>query len=160
MNQVIENVLRIPRLRNTLKAAKKFDATNPVPTSTDPQSQYDMRSSMDFHPKVGKWVSRKAINVQDSSAWQVASSSPSRFVDSSEIDQAVAGLKRDGFYVFSHVADPAIVSAIRGYAEQAPCSARGADSAPSVYPRNLPQVGRYDFDEEIALGSPEVQEFV
>ena len=160
MNQVIENVLRIPRLRNTLKAAKKFDATHPVPPSTDPQSQYDMRSSMDFHPKVGKWVSRKAISVQDSSAWQVASASPSRFVNSSEVDQAVAGIKRDGFYVFSQVADPEIVSAIRGYAEQAPCSARGADTAPSIYPRSSPQVGRYDFDEETALGSPEVQEFV
>ena len=160
MNQLIESVLRIPRLRNTLKAAKKFDATHPVPSETDPQSQYDMRSSMDFHPKVGKWVSRKTINVQHSSAWQLASASPSRFVDSSEVDQAVAGLKRDGFYVFSHVADPEIVSAIRGYAEKAPCSARGADSAPSIYPRSSPQVGRYDFDEETALGSPEVQEFV
>ena len=160
MNQVIENVLRIPRLRNTLKAAKKFEAKQPVPASTDPQSQYDMRSSMDFHPKVGKWISRKTINVQDPSAWKVASQSPSRFVDSSEVDQAVEGIKRNGFYVFSHVVHPEIVSAIRGYAEQAPCFARGADTAPSVYPRSNPQVGRYDFDEETALGSPEVQEFV
>lgn len=160
MNQLIESALRIPRLRNTLKAAKKFDATHPVPSATDPQSQYDMRSSMDFHPKLGKWVSRKAINVQDSSAWQVASASPSRFVDASEVDQAVEGLKRDGFYVFSYVADPEIVSAIRGYAEKAPCSARGADTAPGIYPRSSPQVGRYDFDEETALGSPEVQDFV
>jgi hypothetical protein len=160
MNQVIESVLRIPRLRNTLKAARKFDATHPVSAATDPQRQYDMRSSMDFHPKVGKWISRKTINVQDSSAWQVASASSSRFVNSSEIDQAVAGIKRDGFYIFSQVVDPEIVSAIRGYSETAPCSARGADTAPGIYPRSSPQVGRYDFDEETALGSPEVQEFV
>jgi hypothetical protein len=136
MNQVIETMLCIPRLRNTLKAAKKFDATHPVPAAPDPQSQHDMRTSTDLHPKVGKWVSRKTIKVTNPAAWQVASSSPSRFVDSSKVDQAVAGIKCDGFYVFSHVAAPEIVSAIRGYAEQAPCSARGADSAPSAYPRN------------------------
>ena len=160
MNQVIESVLRLSRLRNTLKAAKKYDATHPVPTATHPQVQYDMRSSMDLHPKVGKWVSRKTINVQDPSAWQLASDSPSRFVDSSEVDQAVAGIRRDGFYVFSHIADPEIVSKIRTYAEKAPCSARGAETEPTVYPRFSPRVGRYDFDEETALGSPEVQEFV
>ena len=160
MNQVIESVLRLSRLRNTLKAAKKYDATHPVPTATHPQVQYDMRSSMDLHPKVGKWVSRKTINVQDPSAWQLASDSPSRFVDSSEVEQAVAGIRRDGFYVFSHIADPEIVSKIRTYAEKAPCFARGADSPPSVYPRSSPRAGRYDFDEETALGSPEVQEFV
>jgi hypothetical protein len=90
----------------------------------------------------------------------VASASPSRFVDSSAVDQAVARIKRDGLYVFSQVVDPEIVSAISGYVEKAPCFARGADSAPSVYPRSSPKVGRYDFDEETALGSPEVQEFV
>ncbi len=63
MNQVIENLLRIPRLRHTLSAAKTFDSTIPTPASTDPQSQYNMRSSMDFHPKVGKWVSRKSISA-------------------------------------------------------------------------------------------------
>jgi hypothetical protein len=160
MNQVIENVLRIPRLRHTLKAARKFDAANPVPPSTDPQSQYNMRSSMDFHPKVGKWVSKKTIETKDPLAWQVAADSPSRFVDTGEVDKAVSGILRDGYYVFSHVVDSSVVTAIREYAETAPCIARGASTPPAVYPRSNPQVGRYDFDEETALGSPEVQEFV
>jgi len=160
MNQVIENVLRLPRLRNTLKAARAFDGANPIPDSTDPQSQYNMRSSMDFHPKVGKWVSRKSIVAKGSDAWKLATESPSRFVDPAEVDQAVAGIVRDGFYVFSHVVDPSVVAEIRGYAEVTPCVARGARTPAGVYPRTDPLVGRYDFDEEAALGSPEVQEFV
>jgi len=160
MNQVIENVLRLPRLRNTLKAARAFDSTDPVPVSTDPQSQYEMRSCMDFHPKVGKWVSKKSIATQGPQAWKLATESPSRFVDPAEVDQAVAGVSRDGFYVFSQVVDQSVVAAIRGYAEVTPCVARGAGTLAGVYPRTDPQVGRYDFDEEAALGSPEVQEFV
>ncbi len=160
MNQVIENVLRIPRLRHTLKAARAFDSANPVPSSTDPQSQYNMRSSMDFHPKVGKWVSRKSISANDPEAWKVANGSSSRFVDPGEVDQAVAGIQRDGFYVFSQVVDSEIVESLRGFAEQAPSAARGAGTPPTVYPRSNPLVGRYDIDEQDALASAEVQEFV
>lgn len=160
MNQVIENILRIFRLRHTLKAARAFDSANPVPGSTDPQSHYNMRSSMDFHPKVGKWVSKRTISSKGSEAWQVAPSSPSRFLNPAEVDQAVAGIARDGFYVFSHVVEPAVVAAIRSYAETAPCFARGAKTPAGVYPRTAPQFGRYDFDEEVALGCTEVQEFV
>ncbi len=160
MNQVIENVLRIPRLRHTLKAARAFDSANPVPGSTDPQSQYNMRSSMDFHPKVGKWVSRKSISANAPEAWKVASGSSSRFVDPGEVDQAVVGIQRDGFYVFSQVVDSEIVESLRGFAEQAPSTARGAGTPPAVYPRSNPLVGRYDIDEQDALASAEVQEFV
>ncbi len=160
MNQVIENVLRIPRLRHTLKAARAFDSTNPVPSSTDPQSQYNMRSSMDFHPKVGKWVSRKSISANAPEAWKVASGSSSRFVDPGEVDQAVVGIQRDGFYVFSQVVDSEIVKSLRGFAEQAPSTARGAGTPSAVYPRSNPLVGRYDIDEQDALASAEVQEFV
>ncbi len=160
MNQVIENVLRIPRLRHTLKAARAFDSANPVPGSTDPQSQYNMRSSMDFHPKVGKWVSRKSISANAPEAWKVASGSLSRFVDPGEVDQAVVGIQRDGFYVFSQVVDSEIVESLRGFAEQAPSTARGAGTPPAVYPRSNPLVGRYDIDEQDALASAEVQEFV
>ncbi len=159
MNQVIENLLRIPRLRHTLSAAKMFDSTIPTPASTDPQSQYNMRSSMDFHPKVGKWVSRKSISANNPEAWKVASGSSSRFVDPGEVDQAVAGVQRDGFYVFSKVVDSEIVIALRSFAEQAPSTARGAGAPPAVYPRSNPLVGRYDIDEQDALASAEVQEF-
>lgn len=160
MREVIETILRIPRLRNTLSAAKKFDATIPTPALTESQAQFNMRSSMDFHPKVGKWLSRKAIAAKSAEAWKLAVDSPSRFVDVHEVDQAVAGIERDGFYVFSKVAAPEIVTAIRAYAEQAPCQARGVETPLDVYPRGNPQVGRYDMDEHVALGCAEVQEFV
>jgi hypothetical protein len=160
MGEVTEMVLRIPRLRNTLSAAKKFDATIPTPPATESQAQFNMRSCMDFHPKVGKWLSRKAITTKAADAWALAIDSPSRFVDINEVDQAVAEIKRDGFYVFSQVAAPEIVTAIRSFAEQVPCTPRGAGSPPVIYPRGSPQVGRYDMDEQVALGCAEVQEFV
>jgi hypothetical protein len=37
--------------------------------------------------------------------------------------------------------------------------ARGAGTPAAQYPRSAPALGRYDFDEETALRSPEVQEF-
>ena len=51
------------------------------------------------------------------------------------------------------------MKAILSYAEQVPCEARGAGTAPEVYPRSNPAVGRYDIHEEQALGCREVQGF-
>ena len=71
----------------------------------------------------------------------------------------MAGIQRDGFYVFSKVVDSAIVQALRGLAEQAPSTARGDGTPPAVYPLRNPLVGRYDIDEEDALACAEVQKF-
>lgn len=159
MSELAESVLRVPRLFKTLKDAKEFDSQTPPPASTQPQSQYNMRSAMDIHPKIGKWISKKSIK-QDPAGKLLPSDLPStRFVDSSEVDTAVAGIKRDGFYVFKHTAPIEVVEALRSFAEHAPSVARGAGTPPAPYPRSNPAVGRYDIDEESALASAEVQEF-
>ena len=155
----VETALRLPQLLRTMNAAKAFSRASETPRSTDGARQYDMRASMDLNPRIGKWISRRSVSTSDPAAGLIADPSTSRFVDSSEIDRAVATIQRDGFYVFQHVVDRSITDAIRAYAEQAPCIARGAGTPPAPYPRSAPAVGRYDLDEEVALGCPEVQEF-
>jgi hypothetical protein len=159
VSELAESVLRYPRLWKTMQDAKEFNGQTPPPASTKPQSQYNMRSAMDIHPKVGKWISKKSIK-QDPAGKLLPLNLPStRFIDASEVDPAVAGIKRDGFYVFKHTAPTEVVQALRSFAESAPSVARGAGTAPGPYPRSNPAVGRYDIDEEPALASAEVQEF-
>jgi hypothetical protein len=119
-----------------------------------------MRSVMDLDPRLGKWISNRAIRVNDPFARRIADVSTSRFVDPGEIDSAVAGIRRDGFYVFNKVAEPSVVEAIRSFAERVPAQGRGSTAAPASYPRSNPEQGRYDISEETALQSVEVQEFV
>jgi hypothetical protein len=159
MNDAVESALRLPRLVSTISAAKTFEKAPQTPSSTDGQEQYNMRSAMDLHPKLGKWISRRVVSPTDPSAWQIAEVAGSRFVDPAEVDKAVAGIRKDGFYLFGKVVDRGLVDSIRAFAEQAPCVARGAGTPAAQYPRSAPAVGRYDFDEETALRSPEVQEF-
>jgi len=80
-------------------------------------------------------------------------------MDPTEVDTAVAGIKRDGFYVFQHTAPAELVDAILNHAEKVPSMARGASTPPEVYPRSQPQVGRYDIDEDHALECAEIQDF-
>ena len=159
MSELAESVLRYPRLWKTMQDAKEFDGQTPPPSSTKPQSQYNMRSAMDIHPKVGKWISRKSIKQNPLGKLLPTDLPSTRFVDASEVDTAVAGIQRDGFYVFQHTAPIDVVDALRSFAEQVPSVARGAGTAPAPYPRTNPAVGRYDIDEESALASAEVQEF-
>ena len=158
-HESVETLLRYPRLVHALRAARKFDQSSSTPASTDGQSQFNMRSAMDLSPTTGKWISRKSITQVTPAKWQLADFSDSRFIDAGEIDRAVTGIQRDGFYVFDNIVDRSITDALRGFAEQAPCTARGAGTPPATYPRSNPAVGRYDFTEEVALQSPDVQEF-
>lgn len=158
-HESVETVLRIPRLVTTLTSARSFSNRPTPPASTDGDSQYRMRSAMDLHPGVGKWVSRRVVHQPDPMAGRLADAATSRFVDAGEISRAVDGVRRDGFYIFEHIVDATIVDSIRSFAEQAPCSARGAGTGPAPYPRADPPVGRYDFAEEASLQCPEVQEF-
>lgn len=118
-----------------------------------------MRATMDLDPRMGKWLARLSPAPSDPSAWTLADVHSSRFIDIAEADDALAGLRADGFYVFRRTVDTSITSAIRAFAETAPCIARGAVNDPAPYPRAAPLVGRYDFTEETALQCPEVQEF-
>ena len=158
VNSAVESILRLPRVASTISSARAYSRTSGQ-QRTDGQAQFRMRSAMDLHPGVGKWISRRAIKVADPSADLISDPSTSRFVDAPEIPSAVAGVERDGFYVFSNVVDRSITDAIRTFAETVPSTARGAGTPPAVYPRSNPAVGRYDIDEEAALSCAEVQEF-
>jgi hypothetical protein len=160
VSELVEKVLRYPRLMRTVRDARAFEAKAPTPASTDGQAQFRMRSAMDLTPRTGKWISRRAIHQKAPIAWKLADVGGSRFVDPAEIDTAVAGIRKNGFYVFNQIVDASLVTAIRQYAEQAPCQARGFETPQGTYPRSAPVAGRYDFDEEVSLRCPEVQEFV
>ncbi len=155
----IDAVVRLPRLASTLRAARSYSRQGERPISIDGQVRYNMRSAMDLHPRIGKWISRRAVSETDPQAWQLAAVDSSRFADAAEVQTAVAGIERDGFYVFDKIVDRSITDAIRAFAEQAPCIARGAGTPPGTYPRSAPAVGRYDLDEDVALRCPEAQEF-
>lgn len=158
-NAVVENALNLTRLARTIGSARQFDRAKSTPLKTEGQSQYNMRQAMSLDPRVGKWVSKIAFRNAGALAWQVADVKSSNFIDADEIDAAVAGLQRDGVHVFSQTAPSDTVAAIRSYAEQAPCVARGAGTPAAQYPRKDPAVGRYDFDEDVSLGCAEVQDF-
>lgn len=158
-NAVVENALNVTRLAKTVGAARKFDRSKTTPVATDGQSQYAMRQAMSLDPRVGKWLSKVAFRNEGVLAWQVADPASSHFIDVGEVDAAVAGIQRNGFYVFQSLAPAELVDAIRSYAERASCSARGAGTPAAQYPRSTPAVGRYDFAEDVALGCAEVQDF-
>ena len=158
-HRVVENALAVPRVAKTLLAARSFDNSAATPHTTPGQSQFNMRSAMDLDPRLGKTLSKMSFRKTPVDAWKLADPDSSRFIDLTEVDQAVAGVRRDGFYVFKKTVDSNISTAIREFAEQAPCIARGANSAPGPYPRSAPLVGRYDLEEITALQCPEVQEF-
>ena len=125
----IDYVMSFPRLASTLRAARAFSQTTVPPTSTDGQSQFHMRAAMDIHPKVGKWISKQVVQTHHPDADKRADASESRLIDPAEIPKAIDGLRRDGFYVFSKVVDRDFTTAIRTFAEQVPCTARGAGEA-------------------------------
>ena len=156
---VVENALAVTRLAKTVVSARGFDKARVTPRSTEGQAQFNMRSAMDLDPRLGKIVSKIAFRGSNPLAWKLSDPSASRFIDAGEIEAAVAGLRRDGLYVFTRVVDSEITGAIRQFAEQAPSVARGAGSPPAPYPRQSPRVGRYDIEETTALQCPEVQEF-
>ena len=159
-NPVVEQVLNVGRLAKTVAAARRYSRAREVLPSAEDQAFWNMRQAMSLSPKVGKAVSKISIRNEGSLAWQIPHSSSTRFVDMSEVGLAVSGLHRDGYYVFSKIVDSDVTDAIRDHAARVPAVARGAGTAPDVYPRSNPAVGRYDIEEVEALKNPEVQEFV
>lgn len=156
---VVENALNVTRLMKTVGAARSFDRARAVPEKTPGQSQYNMRQAMSLDPRVGKALSKIAFRGAGGLAWQIDDPASSHFINPTEIESAVAGVRRDGFYVFRTPAAPHLVESIRNHAMVVPCEARGAGRPPEVYPRTNPDVGRYDIHEEQALQCPQVQDF-
>ncbi len=157
---IADSALQVPRLVHTLRAARRFEGKPQAPIKTDGDSQYAMRAAMDLDPRVGKAASRLVVRRRPPIAWQLADVSTSRLVAADEVDQAVAGVRRDGYYVFQQTLDRRLTDAIRAFAERAPCRGRGEGTRAAPFPRHAPSVGRYDFDEAVSLACPEVQEFV
>ena len=158
-HSAVDNALNVARLAKTVAAARRFDRSRELPSGTDGQSYWNMRQAMSLDPRVGKAVSKFAFRSAPPMAWDVADTASTRFIDAAEVDAAVAGIRRDGLYVFSQVVDGSVVEAIRSFAEQVPCTARGEGSPKAAYPRSAPTAGRYDIGEEDALVCAEVQEF-
>jgi hypothetical protein len=156
---VVEQALNVTRLAKTAVAARRYDRSATPPRSADNQVFWNMRQAMSLDPRLGKALSRLTFRTSTPLAWQIPSQESTRFVNLNEVDRAVAGIRRDGFYVFDRVADPDVVTAIRDHAERVACVARGAGTPPAPYPRREPLVGRYDIDEAAGLACPEVQEF-
>jgi len=158
-NDIVDNALNVTRSVKATRAARKFDRAREVPVATDGQSQFNMRQAMSLDPRLGKLMSKIAFNSDNALAWKVADPAASNFVDSAEVEPAVAGIRRDGFYVFKQVAPKHLVDSIMAHAAVVPCEARGAGTPLAPYPRENPAVGRYDVHEEQALSCPEVQDF-
>ncbi len=160
MSELVESALRVPRLARTVAAARRFSRSAQAPDATAGQQQFNMRSAMDLHPRIGKLISRGVVRGAPAEAWDIADPTGSRIAELAEVNQAVAGVREHGFYKFKRTVCTEITDAIRGFCEQAPSVARGANTPPAVYPRANPEVGRYDLEESVALQCPEIQEFV
>ena len=158
-NPAVENVLNVGRMAKTAAAANGFSRAKQTPSKTEGQSQFNMRQAMSLDPRIGKFLSKVSIRTHGSLAWQLSPASSSNFIDPLEIDSAVAGIVRDGFYVFNQRASAEQVTNLVNFAERIPSEARGAGTPLEIYPRSNPQVGRYDIHETQALQSPEVQDF-
>lgn len=159
MSEFLEKALRYPRAFSTYRALKRFEASEEKFPQTSGQDYFNMRSAMDIDPRFGKWLSKKALPKITKPSQPHSGLTTTRFADPAEISAAVAGLHRDGFYVFNYKAAAEVVDSLQEFALNSPCMPRGLDKAVDRYPRENPIVGRYDFSEETALRSPEVQEF-
>ena len=157
---VVEMALNLTRLARTSIAARRYDKATVPPRSADDQMFWNMRQAMSLDPRVGKALSKAVFRKSDPRAWEIPQIDATRFVDSAEVEQAVEGIRRSGFYVFRRTAELAVTDAIRAHAERVSCLARGAGTPPAVYPRAHPTFGRYDINETEALTCAEVQEYV
>ena len=159
LNPTKEAILRGPRAVRTLRAMRAFERGFTVDSATDEGDAYRMRAAMDAHPAFGKWLSRTALGTARKPMAAAPGAEQSTFIDAAEIDAAVAGIREDGFYVFKHKAPAETVARILEFAESEPCTARGIDAAPAAFPRSAPIAGRYDFDEQTMMRSPDLQDY-
>ena len=152
-----ERILRVPRTLSTMLAVRRFEREFTIASTSEEMASYRMRAIMDTHPAFGKWVSRKSLGR--GSGASLLRQPGSNIADEGDVDGAVEGLIRDGFYVFPNRAPESFVSRVRDFALTAPCQGRGFDSDPGSYPRGSATVGRYDFTENSMLECEQIQDF-
>jgi hypothetical protein len=158
-NPILEPILRRHRYRLTTRAVRNFDDNFQLGQSANGQQFFDMRSAMDIRPTSGKSLSRKAIRHSRGGIPTESMARTSSFVDFAEIDACVAGLRRDGVYVFKTPIPAEMVDRMRESALAVPATARGLEGAPAPYPRAAPLVGRYDIDEDHTMASADMQDY-
>jgi hypothetical protein len=158
-NSVIEPGLRAMRYARTIRAVRRFDAQSGRERAMDGDEFFRMRSAMDLSPGTGKKISKLAVRPGTGGVPTEAQARSSNFVDFSEISACVAALQTDGVYVFKRRLPADMVARIRESALAAPAVPRGIDTPPAPFPRDAPQVGRYDIDEDHTMASPDMQDY-
>jgi hypothetical protein len=159
VNPVVEPILRVPRFFRTVSAARKFDAQSGSITPLTGDEGYRMRSAMDMHPRAGRLMSRLGVRNPQGEIPSAELVATSTFVSADDVSGCVAGLNRDGVYVFKNRLPAAMVEEMRASALSVPSMPRGLDTEPAPYPRANPVVGRYDIDENLTMASPGMQDF-
>ena len=158
-SQIAEPILRVPRAFRTVGAVARHDRTYDLQAFTPDDVNWRMRSAMDLHPQMGKWLSRIGVRNSRGGTPTLDQALTSTFVQPDELDDAVSTLQRDGVYVFKHRIPEPMVTRMREHALSAPAQPRGLEVATAPYPRSAPRVGRYDIDEDQTMASPDMQDF-
>ena len=158
VNPIVEPVLRLPRFVRTVVAAGQFDGRGDNAATSGDES-YRMRSAMDLHPRAGKLISRLGVRHSRGGVPTQAQAAASSIVNVAEIDTCVRGLARDGVYVFTGRMPAPMVEAMREHALAVTATPRGIETTPAPFPRQAPQAGRYDINEDDTMSSPEMQDF-
>jgi hypothetical protein len=159
-NAIVEPGLRVIRYARTVQAVRRFDAQSGPERTMDGEEFFRMRSAMEVAPGAGKAISRLGIRKGTGGTPTANQAKSSNFVDFGEIDTCVAGLERNGVYVFDQLLPSDMVDRMRSSALNVPSSARGLDKEPSPFPRTSPEVGRYDVDEDHTMVSSDMQDYV
>jgi len=159
IHDLIEPGLRTIRSARTVRAVQRFEAQTGPERTMDGDEFFRMRSAMDLSPGAGKRMSHMGLRRSNGGIPTESQARSSTFVDFSEVDSCVAGLKHDGVYAFQSPLPPSMVERMRNSALTVPAIPRGLDSPAAPFPRTAPQVGRYDISENDTMSSPDMQDY-
>ena len=155
---VIDPLAQTSRALRTLFATRRFEGSIGRDSATDMEN-WRMRSAMDLHPRMGRAISRLAVNGRNGGIPTTDFAQTSNFVRPEEIDSCVSALDADGVYVFKNRLPAEMVGRMLESAQKAPASPRGKNASTEPFPRGNPTVGRYDIDENATMVSPDMQDY-
>ena len=159
IHDLIEPGLRTIRSARTVRAVQRFEAQPGPERTMDGDEFFRMRSAMDLSPGAGKRISHMGLRRSNGGIPTESQARSSTFVDFTEVDSCVAGLKHDGVYVFQSPLPPGMVERMRNSALTVPAIPRGLDYPAAPFPRTAPKVGRYDISENDTMSSPDMQDY-
>jgi len=158
-NALVEPGLRAIRFARTIDAVRRFDSKPGPERDMDGDEFFRMRSAMDLSPGAGKRLSKMGVRRSRGGIPTAEQAQTSTFVDFTEVDRCVEGLRSNGVYVFQNRLPADMVDRMRESALTVPAMARGLDQPAAPYPRSAPKVGRYDIDEDNTMISPDMQDY-